>query len=49
MAELRAITPPGAVSLPAQVAVVNALRDAAYDQDLFADTPIALANNCRTD
>lgn len=38
MAELRAITPPWAVSLPAQVAVVNALLDAAYYRDRWADT-----------
>ena len=38
MAELRAITPPWAVSLPAQVAVVNALQDAAYYQHRWAET-----------
>ena len=38
MAELRAITPPWAVSLPAQVAVVKALQDAAYYQQRWAET-----------
>ena len=38
MTELRAITPPWAVSLPAQVAAVNALREPAYYQRRCAET-----------
>ena len=36
--ELRAITPPWAVSLPAQVAAVNALRDPAYHHARWTET-----------
>src|SRR5207253_350152 len=38
MTELRAITPPWAVSLPAQVAAVNALHDPGYYQRRYAET-----------
>ena len=36
--ELRAITPPWAVSLPAQVAAVNALQDSSYYRQRYAET-----------
>lgn len=36
--ELRAITPPWAVSLPAQIAAVNALQDTAYYEHRYAET-----------
>lgn len=35
---LRSITPPWAVSLPAQIAAVNALQDREYYQDRYAET-----------
>jgi histidinol-phosphate/aromatic aminotransferase/cobyric acid decarboxylase-like protein len=38
MAELRSITPPWAVSLPAQVAAVAALNDGAYYRARYAET-----------
>lgn len=38
MAELRSITPPWAVSLPAQVAAVNALQDPSYYRQRYAET-----------
>lgn len=38
IAELRAITPPWAVSLPAQVAAVNALQDPWYYQQRYDET-----------
>lgn len=38
MAELRAITPPWAMSLPAQVAAVRALQAPAYYQQRYAET-----------
>lgn len=38
IAELRAITPPWAVSLPAQVAAVNALQDPHYYQQRYEET-----------
>jgi len=38
MAPLRPLTPPWAVSLPAQVAVVEALKDAAYYRACYART-----------
>jgi histidinol-phosphate/aromatic aminotransferase/cobyric acid decarboxylase-like protein/GNAT superfamily N-acetyltransferase len=37
---LRAITPPWAVSLPAQVAAVNALQDPEYYQERYAQTRV---------
>jgi len=36
--ELRGITPPWAVSLPAQVAAVNALQDSSYYQQRYSET-----------
>jgi len=41
---LRAITPPWAVSLPAQVAAVRALHDAAYYQARYAETAVLRHN-----
>lgn len=40
MAELRAITPPWAVSLPAQVAAVKALQEPMYYQRRYAETHV---------
>jgi histidinol-phosphate/aromatic aminotransferase/cobyric acid decarboxylase-like protein len=42
-ADLQAITPPWAVSLPAQVAAVRALQDPAYYRDRYAETRVLRA------
>jgi histidinol-phosphate/aromatic aminotransferase/cobyric acid decarboxylase-like protein len=42
-ADLRAITPPWAISLPAQVAAVRALHDPSYYRDRYAETRILRA------
>ncbi len=52
LAELRGISPPWAVSLPAQVAAVRALQDAEYYADRWAETHAlreALADDLRTE
>jgi histidinol-phosphate/aromatic aminotransferase/cobyric acid decarboxylase-like protein/predicted GNAT family N-acyltransferase len=42
--DLRVVTPPWAVSLPAQVAAVRALQDPTYYRDRYAETRVLRAN-----